>query len=79
LDFDVAMSLASTCWLTRIRHGPALRCKWFSNEKVRAEYLEAVPGFSDPVRTEEGILLASVADLVKMKLTGFRMKVRATR
>jgi hypothetical protein len=46
----------------------------FVNEKVRAEYLEAVPGFSEPTRTEEGILLAPVADLVKMKLTSFRMK-----
>jgi hypothetical protein len=33
-----------------------------------------VNGFSEPVRTEEGILLAPVADLVKMKLTSFRMK-----
>jgi hypothetical protein len=33
-----------------------------------------VSGFSEPVRTEEGILLAPVADLVKMKLTSFRMK-----
>jgi len=46
----------------------------FINEKVRPEYLEAVPGFSEPTRTEEGILLAPVADLVKMKLTSFRMK-----
>ncbi len=46
----------------------------FVNEKVRAEYLEPVPGFSEPTRTEEGILLAPVADLVKMKLTSFRMK-----
>jgi hypothetical protein len=46
----------------------------FVNEKVRVEYLEAVPGFSEPTRTEEGILLAPVADLVKMKLTSFRMK-----
>ena len=46
----------------------------FVNEKVRTEYLEAVPGFSEPTRTEEGILLAPVADLVKMKLTSFRMK-----
>jgi hypothetical protein len=30
--------------------------------------------FSEPTRTEEGILLAPVADLVKMKLTSFRMK-----
>jgi hypothetical protein len=33
-----------------------------------------VDGFSEPTRTEEGILLAPVADLVKMKLTSFRMK-----
>jgi hypothetical protein len=46
----------------------------FINEKVRAEYTETVPGFSTPARTEEGILLAPVADLVKMKLTSFRMK-----
>ena len=30
--------------------------------------------FSEPTLTEEGILLAPVADLVKMKLTSFRMK-----
>jgi hypothetical protein len=46
----------------------------FINEKVRTEYLEPVPGFSEPTRTEEGLLLAPVADLVKMKLTSFRMK-----
>jgi len=46
----------------------------FINEKVRLEYLEAVPGFSEPAPTEEGILLAPVADLVRMKLTSFPMK-----
>lgn len=46
----------------------------FINEKVCAEYLEPVPGFSEATRTEEGILLAPVADLVRMKLTSFRMK-----
>jgi hypothetical protein len=46
----------------------------FINEKVRSDYVEAVPGFSEPTRTEEGILLAPVADLVRMKLTSFRMK-----
>jgi hypothetical protein len=46
----------------------------FINEKVRPEYLEPVPGFSEATRTEEGILLAPVADLVRMKLTSFRMK-----
>ena len=46
----------------------------FINEKVRSDYVEVVPGFSEPTRTEEGILLAPVADLVRMKLTSFRMK-----
>jgi len=46
----------------------------FVNEKVREEYLEPVPDFSEPSRTVEGILLAPVADLVKMKLTSFRLK-----
>ena len=48
----------------------------FMNEKVRPEYLEPVPGFSDPVVTAEGVLLAPVADLVRMKLTSFRLKDR---
>lgn len=47
----------------------------FLNEKVRPEYAEAVPA-SPPIRTSEGILLASVADLVRMKLTSFRLKDR---
>src|SRR5712692_5073522 len=46
----------------------------FVGEKVRPEYLEVVPGFSEPTRTAEGILIAPVADLVRMKLTSFRMK-----
>ena len=45
----------------------------FLNEKVRSEYLEPVPA-SEPVRTKEGILIAPVADLVRMKLTSFRLK-----
>jgi hypothetical protein len=45
----------------------------FVNEKVRDEYLEPVPA-SDPVRTKEGILIAPVSDLVRMKLTSFRLK-----
>lgn len=45
----------------------------FVNEKVRPEYLEPVPA-SEPVTTKEGILIAPVADLVKMKLTSFRLK-----
>jgi hypothetical protein len=46
----------------------------FVREKVRREYLEPVPGFTKPTVTKEGILLAPVADLVRMKLTSFRLK-----
>jgi hypothetical protein len=45
----------------------------FVNEKVRQEYVEAVPS-STPARTKEGILIAPVVDLVHMKLTSFRLK-----
>lgn len=48
----------------------------FVGEKVRAEYVEAVPAFSNPVRTSTGLLLAPVADILRMKLTSFRMKDR---
>jgi hypothetical protein len=48
----------------------------FVGEKVRPDYLEPVPGFSPPVTTTEGILLAPVADLVRMKLTSYRLKDR---
>ena len=41
-------------------------------ERLRAA-LDAVPG-SEPVRSEAGILLAPVADLLRMKLTRFRLK-----
>jgi hypothetical protein len=46
----------------------------FVREKVRPDYLEPVPDFSEPTRTSEGVLLAPVADLVRMKLTSFRLK-----
>ena len=46
----------------------------FVREKVRPDYLEAVPGFSVPTITAEGILLASVSDLLRMKLTSFRLR-----
>jgi hypothetical protein len=46
----------------------------FVREKVRREYLEPVPGFSEPTVSEEGFLLAPVADLVRMKLTSFRSR-----
>src|SRR6267378_1324618 len=48
----------------------------FIGEKVRKEYTEPVPTFSAPVRYENGISIISVADLVKMKLTSFRLKDR---
>lgn len=48
----------------------------FVREKVRPEYLETVPDFSAPVKTSEGVLLAPVADLVRMKLTSYRLKDR---
>jgi hypothetical protein len=45
----------------------------FVGEKVRPDYLEAVP-VSDPILARQGILIAPVADLVRMKLTSFRLK-----
>jgi hypothetical protein len=48
----------------------------FVGEKVRPEYTEPVPGFSPAVRTTEGVLLIAVADLVRMKLTSFRLRDR---
>jgi hypothetical protein len=48
----------------------------FIREKVRPEYVEPVPDFSEPTRTTEGVLLAPVADLVHMKLTSYRLKDR---
>ena len=46
----------------------------FAGEKVRPGDLAPIPGFSEPTRTAEGILIAPVADLVRMKLTSFRLK-----
>jgi len=45
-------------------------------EKVRPDYAEPVPDFSPPVVTREGVLLAPVSDLVRMKLTSYRLKDR---
>jgi hypothetical protein len=45
----------------------------FVNERVRPTDLEPIPA-SEPVRTKEGILIAPIADLVRMKLTSFRLK-----
>ena len=46
----------------------------FTKEKVRAEYLEPMPGLTEPTLTAGGFLIAPVADLVRMKLTSFRLK-----
>jgi hypothetical protein len=46
----------------------------FANEKVRPEYSDTVPDISQPLRAAEGVLIAPVADLVRMKLTSFRLK-----
>jgi hypothetical protein len=46
----------------------------FVREKVRDDYLEAIPDFSEPARSRDGLLVAPVADLVRMKLTSFRLK-----
>jgi len=45
----------------------------FTGERVRPEDAESVPA-SQPVPTQEGILIAPVGDLVRMKLTSFRLK-----
>ncbi len=46
----------------------------FVREKVRPKDIQAIPDFSEPTRTVEGFLLAPVPDLVRMKLTSFRLK-----
>lgn len=45
----------------------------FVGERVRPSDLEPIPG-SEPVRAAVGIFIAPVADLVRMKLTSFRLK-----
>jgi len=45
----------------------------FLDEKVRESDLAAVPS-SEPVRSTKGFLIAPVEDMVKMKLTSFRLK-----
>lgn len=46
----------------------------FFNEMVQPDHLEPVPAMTDAKSTDDGLLIASVADLVKMKLTSFRLK-----
>jgi hypothetical protein len=45
----------------------------FVREKVRPDYLEAVPDFSPPTVTPQRFLLAPVIDLVRMQLTSYRL------
>ena len=47
----------------------------FVNEKVRQHYIETVPDFS-PALNVDGLFVAPVSDLVRMKLTSFRDKDR---
>ena len=48
----------------------------FVREKVRPDYPEAIPDFSPPTQTAEGVLVAPVADLVRRKLISYRLKDR---
>lgn len=47
----------------------------FLNEKVRPTHTEPTPN-STPETTREGIVIATVSDLVHMKLTSYRLKDR---
>ncbi len=46
----------------------------FVREKVRPADIEPVPGFSEPGAGEEGIVVVSVPNLVRMKLISFRQR-----
>ena len=45
----------------------------FTGEKVKANYPEAAPAIG-PCRVLHGVRLAPLADLIRMKLTSFRLK-----
>jgi hypothetical protein len=45
----------------------------FSGEKVRPEYVEPVPDLG-PARRLRGIRVVPLADLVRMKLTSYRLR-----
>jgi hypothetical protein len=45
----------------------------FAHERFRPGDFDAIP-FSEPYMTSEGILLAPIEDLIRMKLTSFRLK-----
>ena len=46
----------------------------FSGEKVREDYTEAVPALGSAPVVKQGIRVLPLGDLVKMKLTSFRLK-----
>jgi hypothetical protein len=59
-------------------HGPTPKVRsavhlLFIGERVRPTDIAAVPG-SEPIRASSGFLIAPVADLLRMKLTSFRLK-----
>ena len=45
-----------------------------AGERVRPTDIAPIPELSAPVETSEGILIVPVADLLRMKLTSFRLK-----
>ena len=49
----------------------------FVGERVREKDLSATPGFTEPMITSKGYLLAPVSHLVQMKLTSYRFEDRA--
>jgi hypothetical protein len=46
----------------------------FAGERVRSTDLEPVPALSDPGVDEQGILVTSVASIIRMKLISFRQR-----
>lgn len=47
---------------------------FFSSEKVRPEYAVAAPGADETERFPEGMTVISLENLIRMKLTSFRLK-----
>lgn len=45
-----------------------------AGERVRPSDIAPIPEFTAPVKTSEGILIVPVAELLRMKLTSFRLK-----
>ena len=46
----------------------------FAGERVRPTDLEPVPALSDPGVDDNGILVTSIASIVRMKLISFRLR-----